>query len=381
MMPSLKNESHNEKKLFHANKNKIAIFGSELAPRFNEATAKKMKTLSDNLGYDVCTVNYNMGRRPYYSKGQYHVFNGWLSYKDVPLISFLYRSLVGFFFIFNSRKYDLIILSGGLYSPLLRVLDPKKCIVYVTSAPSNNEKESNAISKVIGRVKGFIVETSKGAKYLESQGIPTEKILNIFPIIDEYKNISSPPPHPPFKLLFASSPRKTITRREVYIERGIPLLLEAASILHKKYDITLTMLWRTDFYDRVIKDINIKGLTEYISVIDEEVDIYPYIESHHAVIIPYQTLNGALDYPLSALESIKEGRPAVSTLISPIAGLIKASGCGTVSGSNTAQGLAEAIELCIKNYDDIIYSCKNNDFDKESESNFVNIDRFLNEIL
>lgn len=360
-------------------KSPIAIFGS-LLEREDECVANKVRRINAFLEADIYSASHDVGFRLSRREGRYTLINAGHYLNKHPVFGHLNKAWGYGAFKARERAYKVVILSGGIDSPFLDFLDPRKCVPYVTGM-SRSEASLARARRIAPQLRGAIVETETLATLLSSLGLPRERIFVIQPVIDPAHLVPLPPPDDDgmFHILFASSPLKTPARPKRYESKGVPLLLEAYALLVCDIPAHLTLLWRQDYHGRLEKDLAALGIEGVVTVVNTNVDIIPYYRSHHCLVIPYAELEGGPELPLSALEALAHARPVVATPIGDMAPLIREHGCGTVSGDMTPQALSEALRACWNTYPACqahAHACAGTLLDEE-EDKYIRLKAFL----
>jgi len=310
---------------------KIAIYGAKLAPNFNESAAIKINKLSKELDIDVITCN-NLNFLPLKKYGKYTILNTYFIDKNIPFLNYLNMAFCYTFFKIYGRRYDTIILTGGMETKFLDILSPKKCVPCIKDLNIKNNKKRRITFLHLRKFKGFIVEINILKRKLIELGISEEKIFILKTGIEKEKIMLTPPPSgDTFRILFASAPIKFVFEQKNFYNKGIKLLLDAFYKFSKDNVSHLTLLWRGHYLSEIQHLIEKIGVRDNLSIVNETINIKEHYESHHITIIPYTNLSGGPNFPLSALESIASGRPVVTTRFGEIAKFVKKYKCGTVA--------------------------------------------------
>jgi len=310
---------------------RIGIIGGGLAPYFNEAMANQMHLLSKKLNADVITCS-DIGWLPFKKMGQYLIVNSKFIFRKTPILSFINGVILYAIVKLYEKKFDTIIIPGGIESEFLRYLNPEKCIPIVTSIPFINESIQNKIKKLAPKLKKIIVQSKKTRNQLMDMSIEPDKIILMYPLIDLSKfKYSEPPPLDEFKILFASSPNLEVPGEDNFRDKGLPLLLEAFKEFAKDNSAKLYVVWRGKYNEQLYKKISELNLEKDVKVITGTVNMPEMYAKVHATVIPFLNLWRSPEIPLSAVESLACGRPVVATNVGELAEIIKNFKCGCVS--------------------------------------------------
>jgi glycosyltransferase involved in cell wall biosynthesis len=336
---------------------KIGIIGGGLAPYFNESMANQMYLLSKKLNAQVITCN-DIGLLPFKKMGEYFTVNTKFIMNRTPFLSFINGAVLYAIIKLYERKFDMIIIPGGIDSEFLKYLNLEKCMPIITSIPFVNEVVKRKIKKLAPKLHGIIVQSQKTKNQLISMGVDPYKIISVYPLIDLSKfKYSEPPPLNKFKILFASSPNLEVKGEDNFRDKGVPLLLDAFKEFIKEEDAILYILWRGKYNKELYQMINRLDLKDCVKVIDKVVGMPEMYAKTHITVIPFINLWRSPESPLSALESLACGRPVVTTDVGEIGELIQRYKCGCVSKPIKDDFLG-ALKECIKNYEVYPGNCR-----------------------
>ena len=344
---------------------RIGIIGSRHAPvgsgqafYFNEAMANQMYLLSKRLNAPVITCN-DIGLLPFKKKGQYFVVNIKFIMNQTPFLSFINGAILYAIIKLYERKFDVIIIPGGIDSEFLNYLDLKKCIPIVTSIPFINENVESKIKKIVPKVRGIIAQSNRTKNQLISMGVDSCKITLMYPLINLSKfKYSEHLPLNKFKILFASSPNLEVPGEDNFKDKGVSLLLEAFTEFIKEEDAILYIVWRGKYNKELYQKIHELDLKDYVKVIDKVMDMPGMYAKTHVTVIPFINLWRSPEIPLSAVESLACGRPVVVTDVVEIAELIQRYKCGCVA-KPVKDDFLMVLKECKKNYYAYQRNCKN----------------------
>jgi len=309
---------------------RIGIIGGGLAPYLNEAMANQMRLLSKKLNADVITCN-DIGWLPFKKMGQYLIVNSRFIFRKTPILSFINGAILYAIVKLYEKKFNTIIIPGGIESEFLRYLNPEKCIPIVTSVPFINDDIRNKIRERAPKLKRIIVQSKKTRNQLMDMGIDPKKITLMYPLIDLSKfKYSEPPPLDEFRILFASSPNLEVPGEDNFRDKGLPLLLEAFKEFAGDNSAKLYIVWRGKYNEQLYKKISELNLEKDVKAINGIVNMPEMYANAHVTVIPLLNLWSSPEIPLSAVESLACGRPVVATDVGGIAEIVKAHECGCV---------------------------------------------------
>ena len=327
---------------------KIGIIG-ELSPYFNEAMTNQIYLLSKKLNAQVITCN-DIGWLPFKKMRQYLIVNTKFIMNETPFLSFINGAVLYSIIKLYERKFDVIIIPGGIDSEFLNYLDLRKCIPIMTSIPFINESIEGGIKNIASKLRGIIVQSKRTKEQLVEIGVEQDKIMMIYPLIDLSKfKYSEPPPLDEFKILFASAPNLEVPGEDNFRDKGVPLLLEAFKEFIKEEDAILYILWRGKYNKELYQMINRLDLEGHVKVINGVVNMPEMYAKIHVTVIPFINLWRSPEIPLSAVESLACGRPVVTTDVGEIAEIVKERGCGCVAKPKKSDFLL-VLKNCKENY-------------------------------
>ena len=336
---------------------KVGIIGGGLAPYFNEAMANQMYLLSKKLNAQVITCN-DIGLIPSKKMGQYFIVNTKFIMRRTPVLSFINGAVLYAVIKLYERKFDVIIIPGGIDSEFLNYLNLRKCIPVVTSLPFVNESVENKIKKIALKLRGMIAQSNRTKNQLISMGVDPGKIILMYPLIELSKfRYSEPLPANKFKILFASSPNLEVPGENNFRDKGVPLLLEAFKEFIKEEDAILYIVWRGKYNKELYQMINRLDLKDYVKVIDRVVNMPEMYAKVHVTVIPFLNLWRSPDIPLSAVESLACARPVVATDVGEISELIQRYKCGCVA-KPLKDDFLMALKECQRNYQNYQRNCR-----------------------
>lgn len=336
---------------------KIGIIGGGLAPYFNDAVANQMYLLSRKLNAHVITCNH-IGLLPFKKMGQYFIVNSKFIMNKTPFLSFINGTVLYSIIKLYEKKFDVIIIAGGIESEFLNYLDLKKCIPVVSSIPFINESVENRIKKIVPKVRGIIAQSKRTKNQLISMGVNPSKVTLIYPLIDLSKfKYSVPPPLSKFKILFASAPNFEVPGEDNFRDKGVPLLLEVFKEFIKEEDAILYIAWRGKYNRELYQVINMLDLENQVKIIDRVVDMPEMYAKTHITVIPFVNLWRSPEIPMSAIESLACGRPVVATNVGEIGEIVEKYKCGCVAKPLKGDFLM-ALKECKEKYAEYQRNCR-----------------------
>jgi len=332
---------------------RIGIVGDALAPRFNEACAKQMRLLSQELDAPVLTCS-DIGLAPFRRLGRYFIVNGRYLREDSrrPVLTWANGAFFYPFLKLFERNRDAIVLSGSVNSGFLPHLDLRKCTLIINSLPfSRDDPEANRFAeKVAPRLGAAIAQSKRVRERLLGMGLDAPRVRLAYPWVDlDALKPTEPPPLDEFKVLFASAPNAEIPGECIFEDKGVPLLLEAFSEVARKHRAVLRLLWRGYHREALWKRVRELHLEDAVEVVDRVADVSGFISDSHIVVVPFRNTLRSPEMPLSAIEALACGRPVVSTDVAEIAEVIQNHECGAVARPEVAD-LATALEQARKEF-------------------------------
>lgn len=338
---------------------KIGIIGGGLAPYFNEAMANQMYLLSKKLNAQVVTCS-DIGLSPFKKMGQYFIVNTKFITNETPFLSFINGAILYTIIKLYERKFDVIIIPGGIKSEFLSYLNPEKCIPIITSIPFITDDIRCKIKNRVSKLKRIIVQSKKTKNQLIDMRIDPDKIILMYPLIDLSKfKYSDPPPLDEFRILFASSPNLEVPGEDNFKNKGVPLLLEAFKEFARNNNTKLYIVWRGKYKEQLSKKISELNLEKDVNVVNGIINMTEMYSKTHVTVIPFLNLWRSPEIPMSAVESLASGRPVVATDVGEIAEIVKRYNCGSVSkSSKEADSLLIALKDCKVCYIEYQRNCR-----------------------
>ena len=344
-----------------------------VAPGLNnkhEAWSKEIRYISKRFKHNtlVLTTDTNI-KRLFIKEDNYYII------KHNPILYVIYGLLV---FIL-SRHYKYVSLECSpytVYSSLLTTLIPNNKIIYKIKSNSFIDDEYlERVNKIIKKSILVLVYSKKSYEKI-SKLTSKKKIKLISPSIDTEKYVYQPALNTkkPFKLLFASAPIKQGMFPEMFVWKGINLLLDVAEEL-SNHKIEFYVLWRGVNTSEILDMIKQRKLKN-VKIIDKNVKILNYYKKCHATIFTPTNLMYTPDFPSSLMESLSAGRPVIVSNILNITNIIKESNSGVVC-KPTIKSVKEAILKMIDSYEKYQENTKNIT-KKHFNTNFETYEKILN---
>ena len=340
---------------------RIGIIGDALAPRFNSAPANQMRLLSQELKAPVLTGN-NLGFLPFKKMGQYLIINARFlrEEKPNPLLSLLNSAFFYPFVKLFERRFDITYLPGSINSGFLPILDLKKCVLVINTcsfSPDDNIAKTFA-RKFAHKLLAVIAQSRRVEERLISMGVDSKKIQLVYPWVDSRKfRYSQPPDRDEFKILSASAPDTESIYEDRFTAKGISLLLDSFAEFSRHHKASLCLLWRDKYNETLHRKIKELNLEDRVEVINHVADTSSLYAQAHITVIPFLTLSGSPEIPLSAVESLACGRPVVTTDVPEIAEIVRTYNCGRVAEPTKEDFLSALIE-CQKEYSMYQTNCR-----------------------
>lgn len=237
------------------------------------------------------------------------------------------------------RQYDI----SHVYTALgdwhfLNVLGRRPIVLTLT------ERGEPADRRLLDKVAHIVAESEPLADTALQAGVSPERVSVIYPGVDLalYKS-TAPPPRPPWKCLFASTPE----REEGVVGRGVDLLLDLAAA---EPDLEITMLWRPfgRGSDAAATKILERGLPNVRLRHGRVPNMQEMFGQYHFTVAPFRTVGKPC--PNSILESLACGRPVLVSDYVDIGDLLTREGAGLVFPT-TVEGIRAAYHGLCKNYE------------------------------
>lgn len=339
---------------------RIGIIGDALAPHFNNAPANQMYLLSQELRVPVLTGN-NLGFMPFKRMGRYLIVNTKFLRKRTPFLSLFNGAFFYPFVKLFERKFDVIYLPAGIDSGFLNYLNLKKCVLVINSLPFTEESKQARmfVQTFAPKLRGIIAQSKRIKAQLTSMGVESETIRLVYPWVDLDKfRYSEPPNTDEFRILFASAPEMESVNEDVFVAKGLPLLLETFKEFTKHDKASLCLLWRSYYNDALYTKIRELDLADQVNVINEVADMSRLYAQSHITVIPFLDTRRSPEIPLSAVESLACGRPVVTTNVAEIVEIIEEYACGCVANPVKEDFLSALVD-CKKNYSLYQANCRN----------------------
>ena len=143
-------------------------------------------------------------------------------------------------------------------------------------------------------------------------------------------------PGEPLRLLVASAPWTTAQ----FSSKGFDALLAAAQMAP---DLHLTLLWRGLLAGELRQRIDVLGIGEQVTVIDQTVDVNEALAHVHAAAI-FATTSGIIkSYPHSLLDALAAGKPVLLNNTIAMSDYVNKENCGVVAAEVTPAAILAAL--------------------------------------
>ena len=231
-----------------------------------------------------------------------------------------------------------------------------KPIIYSTLTPVS------AIKK-IDRVHRYVVYDRPSADKLISADF---KNVSFSPPFVDFEKVDLNPPSTGFTLMMASAPWE----KSQFRSKGVLLLLE---LLGKIPELHIIFIWRDILFDEMHKLVQFSAYADRISLVNGRVDILPYLEKSHAVVLLAEHASLVKSYPHSLMEGLLAGRPVITSPTIPMSQLVQEQGYGEVLTSFSIEALEAAVSSLINDYQSFrerLTALPEDSFDKASFLSF-----------
>lgn len=328
----------------------ILIMGGGLGPPFNESIANQIHAIQEYMGYKVLTTR-DIGGNLVKKKGNYTTVNSKYVNSRFFLLKYLNLAFIYIIFKIISRRYQKIILTGGIDSVLVNYIAPQKTILWITNILREIDPE---LRDYLSEVRGVIVQSKGLSERLQSIGIDN---FLLYPIINvdettEYQLRKK------FTILFASAPNITKENENNYLDKGVDQLLKAFKLFNDSYNETeLVVAWRGHYLDQLHANIQANEVVK-VTIINENTQMSRLFQECHVTIIPYNNLFRSPELPLSGLESLYYGKPVVCTPVMELSKLIQEEKWGVVTENVSALSISDALKEVYIRYDFYQKNCE-----------------------
>ncbi len=202
----------------------------------------------------------------------------------------------------------------------------------------------------VARCRKVLVQTNSYFQRLRALGVETDKLELLYPGLDLHKfhpGTRAASWHDNPKILFASAPRS----EEEMQSRGVYLLLEAAKISQEVQYHLLYREWRRGYTSLAatrgwLESQRLENVTLTNSVVKNMHRVY---RDYDFTIIPYTMADGGKECPMSAVEGLACGLPALISSLAPFAEFVERHKCGVVFDPTPAS-LVSAVETGMRQY-------------------------------
>jgi len=217
----------------------------------------------------------------------------------------------------------------------------RRPIVYTTVAGVRGS-DHDTVRRLARLTHTLVVPTESGRIELENLGIAN--VITIQPGIDAARFADTPPPPArPLTLLMGSAPW-TLDQFE---SKGVEALLEAAQ---SRPNLRLIFLWRGLYLKEMEQRLAQTGLSERVTVINQQVDVSKVLAQAHAAVVLASDVALIKAYPHSLLEALAAGRPVLVSRAIPMAEYVEQTGCGQTVEAVNAEAVLQALARLEANY-------------------------------
>lgn len=220
-----------------------------------------------------------------------------------PILLYGFHKFITAKYLDNKNKIHHIFGSGFFHLPMFYFL--KKPIIY-TITGGLNENLILPRKEFLNRLSRIVVSNERDFERLKGKGL--DNVTLIKTVVAQPKNFESK--SMPLKkgekvrILMASAPWE----KKQFESKGVHLLLK---YLKENNDVFITFLWRDILADHMIELIEEYGVKDKVEFINEYVDIYKLLESHHATILLTNDCQVIKPYPHSLIKSLYAKRPVI----------------------------------------------------------------------
>ena len=217
----------------------------------------------------------------------------------------------------------------------------RRPIVYTTVAGVRGS-DHDTVQRLARLTRTLVVPTESGRIELQTLGIAN--VITIQPGIDTARFADTPPPPArPFTLLMGSAPW-TLDQFE---SKGVEALLQAAQ---SRPGLRLIFLWRGLYLKEMGQRLAQTGLSERVTVINQQVDVSKVLAQAHAAAVLASDAALIKAYPHSLLEALAAGRPVLVSRAIPMAEYVEQTGCGQTVEAVNAEAVLKALARLEANY-------------------------------
>lgn len=244
-------------------------------------------------------------------------------------------------FLLSSRSNDInhVVSPFLTWMPALSALKGKVII----SLSSSLDVRYMPNIKALKKYDSIILNNERDMKLLQAKGLSNLKF--ILPGVDLSKIIYRPKPAPKssFTLLMASAPWEI----KQFYSKGLDKIFK---VLQGKPELKLRLLWRGVCSYEIKKWIREANLENQIILINRNADINHELSLSDAAILLSNDPAIIKSFPHSLLESLKAGKPILTSDTIPISDFVRKHNCGLSLEKMTAEHLSEKLDDLRVNY-------------------------------
>lgn len=188
--------------------------------------------------------------------------------------------------------------------------------------------------------------------------VPRDRVSIVPPSTDTERFQYYPPPaiEDSFNLLFASAPMKPGLYPDIFMWKGIDVLLDSIEKINSDINIKLFLLWRDTYLDEVKHMIKDRDLDNVV-LVNDIVDMSKYYRKAHVTVFPARNTMFSPCFPSTIMESLSVGRPVIVSDKLHISSIIDETQSGIVC-EPTEESFSNSIKLLMENYSKFQYNCR-----------------------
>jgi glycosyltransferase involved in cell wall biosynthesis len=237
--------------------------------------------------------------------------------------------------------------------PVLRILK-KPVVCTITTTTSIPGFMSNPRYHIV-------INSERDAEHLRSKGFDRFSVIK--PGIDTSRIAGGVFPYKGSDFILFSGSAPWIP--DHFRRKGFDLLLD---LVEKMPDLRLVCLWRGVLYEEFLQKIKDAGVQDRVEVINRKADPDEVLSRVHAGIVLADSPGVAAAYPLSLIESLVAGKPAITSGCLSISDYIRSHRCGCVVESFTSDDLRRCLHNLMAGYSSMAENARGRgrmDFSKE----------------